>query len=410
MLQDIVMESTAGTHGEVAPGANDAVRSEACARLLVVCHAWGQPSEVWMRRQVSAIRRLRASVACWESAAPHSTADLAVIPFDATPYDGRGRWLFRCRNLIGRNFYGTVGVEAAYLRRLLRAQRPDVILCHYGMTALRVLPEARRLGIPLVAHCNGIDLSGALENRWYRWSLRRWAREFDAFVVVADYMRQYLIDQQVDSSRIHVIPYGVPVDDLTPARALAEQPCRFIFVGRFVEKKAPLLVLRAFEQCSRQVPGVTLTMAGAGPLLDNARALAVELGVSQLVNFTGGLTASQVADVMADAGAYVQHSLTAPSGDKEGWPVAVAESMAAGLPVIATRHAEIPRQVVDGVTGFLVDERDWTAMGDAMAAVARDPLLRTRMGAAGRERARLHFDLAYQVERLEEALLSVRRR
>jgi len=146
---------------------------------------------------------------------------------------------------------------------------------------------------------------------------------------------------------------------------------------------------------------------GDGPLRDAAAALAASLGVGDRVTFSGALTTQQVRDQMRGASVFLQHSLTPPSGDMEGWPVAVAEAMACGLPVVATRHAAIPEQVEEGVTGYLVDEGDTEAMARAMIALAQSPELRQRLGAASRDRAVSVFDLQIQLARLERVLLSV---
>jgi glycosyltransferase involved in cell wall biosynthesis len=399
--QTIATPRQDGQAGRAAPSA-------ACRppRVLICCQSWGEASETWIRRQAATIRRLRVSVASWKNVAPSDGTDVHHVPFDPAPYHSRGRWLLRLRNLPGGNFYGSAGAEAKHLSALLADLRPDVVLCPYATTALRILPVARRLRIPVIAHCNGYDLSGGLGNKWYRWSLRRWAGGMDAFVVVAAYMRDWLVANGVDPHRVHQIPYGVPLSDYTPASDLAGQPCRFLCVGRLVEKKAPQHVLRAFARCHARAPGVTLAMIGSGPLEGACRQLAEELGIAQAVTFAGSQPATKVAAAMSGASVFVQHSVTASGGDKEGWPVAIAEAMASGLPVVATRHAEIPNQVVHGQTGVLVSEHDWQAMSDAMAELALGPCLRQAMGAAGRRRATEFFDVVAQVGRLEDVLLA----
>jgi glycosyltransferase involved in cell wall biosynthesis len=110
---------------------------------------------------------------------------------------------------------------------------------------------------------------------------------------------------------------------------------------------------------------------------------------------------------MQRTGVFVQHSVTAEDGDKEGWPVAVGEAAACGLPVVATHHGGIAHQVVHGRTGFLVGEHDWRAMGLAMSTLARDPELRATFSAAARQRAVEEFSLRTQLDKLETLLLDV---
>ena len=76
---------------------------------------------------------------------------------------------------------------------------------------------------------------------------------------------------------------------------------------------------------------------------------------------------------------------------REGFPSAPLEAAAAGLPVVATRATGCVDAVVDGVTGTLVPVDDPAALADAIAAYVREPDLRRRHGAAGRERAVAQF-------------------
>jgi len=95
---------------------------------------------------------------------------------------------------------------------------------------------------------------------------------------------------------------------------------------------------------------------------------------------------------MDEADIFVQHSMTDPeTGDEEGLPVAILEAMSAALPVVSTRHAGIPEAVVDGSTGYLVNEGESAAMAERLIILARNHDLREPLGAAGWARAKEHF-------------------
>ena len=90
----------------------------------------------------------------------------------------------------------------------------------------------------------------------------------------------------------------------------------------------------------------------------------------------------------------MQHSVRASDGDSEGTPVAVLEAGAAGLPVVATRHAGIMDVVVDGETGLLVDEGDVDGMARCMVQLAREPDVAARLG----EKARNHIVAEFSMD------------
>jgi glycosyltransferase involved in cell wall biosynthesis len=175
-------------------------------------------------------------------------------------------------------------------------------------------------------------------------------------------------------------------------------------VGRFTDIKANYLVLLAFQQALQQVPQARLVMAGHGELLETCRTLAGVYGLQQSVDFPGAVEHSQVHQLFQHACCFAQHSLCPSYGDAEGTPNTVLEACAAGLPVVATRHAGIPDVVIHGQTGFLVEERDVQSMATAMVRLLSDASLCRTMGAAARQRVRDSFSSAGHLSRLMQAI------
>jgi glycosyltransferase involved in cell wall biosynthesis len=83
-----------------------------------------------------------------------------------------------------------------------------------------------------------------------------------------------------------------------------------------------------------------------------------------------------------------------------GW--VIAEAMATGKPLVATRVGGIPELVEHGETGFLVNRGDAGAAASSILTLLRDPDLRERMGCAGRKRAAERFNLTENVGRVVE--------
>jgi glycosyltransferase involved in cell wall biosynthesis len=141
-------------------------------------------------------------------------------------------------------------------------------------------------------------------------------------------------------------------------------------------------------------------MVGDGPLLAACRDIVSVLGMSDEVRLLGRQSHQRVAQTMAGARAFVQHSVTAENGDTEGTPVAVMEAGAAGLPAVATRHAGILDVVVEGETGLLVDERDVAGMAAHMTDLAVRPEQAARLGRAARERIAAEFSVTQRTDEL----------
>jgi glycosyltransferase involved in cell wall biosynthesis len=119
-------------------------------------------------------------------------------------------------------------------------------------------------------------------------------------------------------------------------------------------------------------------MIGDGPDRGAVERRAHELGVMRDTLFLG--YQEDVAPYYAAFDAMILPSIN------EGTPVSAIEALAAGRPVVATRVGGVPDVVREGEDGFLVDPGDVQALADALETLARDPALRERLGAAGRER------------------------
>jgi glycosyltransferase involved in cell wall biosynthesis/O-antigen/teichoic acid export membrane protein len=149
-------------------------------------------------------------------------------------------------------------------------------------------------------------------------------------------------------------------------------------------------------------PDLILQLVGDGPLREQAEARCRELGIAHAVRFLG--YRDDVPDLLRGTDVSVLTSM------KEGIPRAILEAMAMGVPVVATDVPGSREAVRDGETGFAVPLGDAHALADAIDRLLRDPELRARMGAAGRELARAEFDERPITERLHAVYTSALRR
>lgn len=362
-----------------------------------------------MHRQATGMHRLQLRV----YAKTHENA--AAYPMDLGTFELIGQQTKNPKNRLLSEVYQTYNAwrnggfrgsraEAHWWGDQLKKHRPDVVLCQYGPTGLRLFPLLQANHVKLMIHFHAFDITSALKGALYRKRLCAMLPKVSGCVVVAEYQRQILLDLGVEDNLIRVIPCGVPVAGIELNNKLGDQPCKFLAVGRFTSKKRPDLTLRAFAKCLAVVPDARLTMIGDGELYDQSRQLAGSLGVADLVEFLGAQPQERVRQELTSASVFVQHSMTPENGDMEGWPVSIAEAAGAGLPVVATRHASIPEQIEHGETGLLCAEGDWQTMGDCMAQLAADPNLRASMGRAGHEKI-AEFDTAKQIDRLQDFIL-----
>ncbi|MGA2253405.1 MAG: glycosyltransferase, partial [Thermoguttaceae bacterium] len=311
-----------------------------------------------------------------------------------SPLSRAARRLIGILTLRARNWQTTAALLAVF-----RGLRPMAVLAEYGTAGVHALEACRLTHTPLIVHFHGFDASKRSILKKHRVAYGRLFQEAAALVAVSRAMRQKLISLGAEPEKVHYCPYGVECRRFGGTRPSANPPV-FLAVGRFVEKKSPDLTMRAFAETFRTHPESRLRMIGDGPLLALCRDLAEILGIGPAVTFLGSQPHQVVEQEMRTARAFVQHSVEATDGDCEGTPVAVLEASAAGLPVIATRHAGIPDVVIDGETGLLADERDVAEMAVLMRRMVDDAQLAAQLGQAGRTRVAQHFSMQQSIDRL----------
>jgi glycosyltransferase involved in cell wall biosynthesis len=280
-------------------------------------------------------------------------------------------------------------ITAGYVKAF-RQNRTQAVLAEYGTTGVVVMEACDQLRIPLIVYFFGFDASVHSVLEEHQDSYKRMFRSACALVAVSRSIQRKLIELGAPPEKVHVIPCGVDTGTFLGASP-SQSPPLFIAVGRFVEKKAPQLTIQAFAKVHQTHRQARLRMVGDGPLWECSKELARELKVVEAIEFLGPLPHAALHEEMRQARCFLQHSVQAPSGDCEGTPVGILEAGASGLPVISTRHAGIPDVVVEGETGFLVDERDVEGMARHMAQIVEDPMLAQRLGDAARKRIREHF-------------------
>jgi colanic acid/amylovoran biosynthesis glycosyltransferase len=258
----------------------------------------------------------------------------------------------------------------------------DAILAHFGPNGVHA-SEMRRAGVlrgPLMTVFHGYDMNPA--NPAVQRGYKRLFQEGDRFLPVSEYFRQRLLTWGAPSERTQVHHMGVDPDRFAfRPRTIDGGVLRLISVARLVPKKGLEWSIRAAAELGKDV---SYTIVGDGPMRSKLQALIDELGAEQ-IQLVGWKDQDAVAVLLQDAHALVAPSITTPDGEEEGIPVALMEAMACGLPVISTRHSGIPELVQDGVSGFLVDEKQVQPMAASMRQLLATPARLEAMGRAGRE-------------------------
>lgn len=296
-------------------------------------------------------------------------------------------------------------VDEFLFKRSLKTNKIDAVLVEYGTNAVHVVDICKKIKIPMFTYFFGYD---AYIDEVLKANVEKYKKVFsyckNIFAVSLD-MKNQLIKLGCAAEKIIYSPCA-PSDIFYDVAPRFTQTKSFFAMGRFVNKKAPESTILAFKKVVDKYPESKLYFGGTGELKEVVERLTKYFGLEKNVEFVGVLRQQDYIRYYDEVLAFVQHSITAANGDKEGTPVAVLEASLAGVPVIATKHAGIPEVIPNEETGILVEEHDIDAMAGAMIRLIENPLLAKQMGTKGKSYIKDNFSMAKHLKTIESTIFS----
>lgn len=262
------------------------------------------------------------------------------------------------------------------LWRLFRQQDPDVIIVFIGRTIVRCRLVSGR--VPVIG-AERTDPRSEVRSRGQRLAERILYPRLGRLVVQTGAAAEWA-HEALGLGQVSVLPNPVRIP---PDAAAPEVSNTAVAVGRLIPSKGHGTVLQAFAAID--APDWRLTIVGQGPQRESLERRARVLGVADRVHLPGWQ--ADVEEVLRRSGVFVSASRI------EGFPNALLEAMAAGLPCVVMDCPSGPSDLVThGITGFLVPVDDQDMLQQRLGLLLRDPGLRKQMGAAARQAAE-HYRL-----------------
>lgn len=297
---------------------------------------------------------------------------------------------------LGGNLYGVRSVRTRWqLARYLRQAGTLVVQAFDFYSNLVLIPAARLARIPVVIGSQRQmgDLLSRAKSRAQATALS-WA---DAVVCNSHAAREALIEQGLRGEQIAVIGNGLPSSMFEAATPdLGRDPSR-LRIGMIARMntlaKRHDLFLRAAATVCKTLKEVEVVMVGDGPFRPELEKLASDLGIRHRVSFLG--ERQDIPALLASIDVSV-----APS-DSESLSNSILESMAAGVPVIASRVGG-NCEVVGEDRGILVSAGDEKGLVEAMERLLRDPALRGRLARSAQRFAKANYSIENMGEQYQE--------
>lgn len=282
------------------------------------------------------------------------------------------------------------------IRSYFMRTRPDALVMSLPSDMKVGGMAARMAGVPTIIYRRGIALPvrNTALNRFLFGSV------ITHFMCNSEETRRLALKENPDlipAERVSVNYNGVdvrPEETAAIAPAYQRQGDEIIIgnAGRLTEQKRQDLLLEAVARLKSRGHSVKLLLAGVGELEDALKQQMQTLGLQDDVVFLGFVKAMPALYNAMDFMAHTAHW--------EGFGYVLAESMAAGKPVVGFNVSSNPELIKDGETGYLVDVDDLEGFVDRMETLVVDAGLRHRMGEAGRQRVDALFSSDRAFERL----------
>ena len=303
---------------------------------------------------------------------------------------------------------------AIRLARTVRQRKIDVLHSHMFRASLFASPIGTLCGVPVIIETTHVRETW--RKGWFKSKFivdRAISHLIDRYIAVSEANSRYLIGQKgIPEKKVSVIQNGCSIERVDPQRAHPEgireslgfsnSDLVLLVMARLEPQKGHRILLQALSLLRAEFPSIRLICLGTGALKDELTKTARDLGLEKIVRFVG--FRSNVGDWLAAVDIGVLPSFY------EGLPLTAVETLAAGIPLVATAVDGTPEVVIDGETGHLVPPGDPAAMAEAIGRLARQPELRRKFALAGRDRVLKRFTVQRQVEQTSNLYLSEWRR
>lgn len=302
--------------------------------------------------------------------------------------------------------------KTLFFGREMRAKGVGRVHCHFGtFSAFGAWVIQRLHGIPYSFTVHAHDIYD------YRNMLRLKMDEAVAVVCNSEYNRRYLLDCYPDFPQhklwlvrtgIHLEQFRVELPEVPRPRV---GPARILAVGRVDPTKGYGHFIRVVDLLRQRGVDVEAHVIGhvtqeAYIIEEHARLMTLvkELGLDERIHFHQGLPYDQLLEHYRQADLFLLPCVVTPEGNSDGLPSVLVEAAAAGLPLVSTRISGIPELVEDGISGFLLDEKDEEGLARACSRLIEDPVLALKLSQGAQSRVLAQWDIQVTSRQMRELL------
>lgn len=276
------------------------------------------------------------------------------------------------------------------LRKILKSLNPDVIHVHQasGHGTLARLGSCSNYLLSVY----GADVIDFPFKSKYKFNVTK-KNLLSASIVASTshFMANHVKNTFQYEKNIPVTPFGVDTERFKPINKEYHGTIKIGIVKRLEEKYGIEYLIKGFELSLKRLKekgenniadNLELVIVGSGSLRKDLEDLSKKLEIDDKINFVGRVNNEDVPKYLNSFDVFCVPSIL----DSESFGVAAVEASACGLPVIASRVGGLQEVIDDGVTGYLVEKKNYEEISDKILDLILNPELAKKMGIKGREK------------------------
>jgi len=312
-----------------------------------------------------------------------SKGDYVHVQEDVIKYD-----------LINKTFFETIPA---------RLDDFDIIMFQLGHKIFDVKKTHNFKG-KVVVCLRGYDITGFLKEKPHAYD--EYFESCDLFMPVCEVFKNILMNIGCSEDKIIVQHSAIDCSKFKfKKRSLPRSGIlKIVSAGRFVEKKGFIYSIRAVGQLLKKFPQLRYTIIGDGILKKKYRRIIKKLNLETKIKIDSWHAHEEYIDILNESHIFLAPSVTAQNNDQEGIPNVLKEAMAMGLLVVATDHSGNPEIVANGKTGFLVPERNSSAICKSIEYILNNPEQWESIQVAAMKKILEEFELEKENDKLEAIL------
>jgi len=282
----------------------------------------------------------------------------------------------------------------------------DIVMFQFGHKLFDIRKEHNFKG-KIVVCFRGYDITKFLKENPHVYD--QYFGTCDLFMPVCEAFKTILVN--LGCSRDKIIVHHSAIDcsrfKFKTRKLPKDGTINIVSAGRFIEKKGFIYSIKAVAQLLKKYSKIRYTIIGDGVLKEEYKALIAQLHLDNKIKIEGWRIHDDYIAILKKAHMFIAPSIVAQNNDQEGIPNVLKEAMAMGLLVVATDHSGNSELIKNGVSGFLVPERDSDAIYDTIEYLLNNQHLWSQIQKAAIEKIRKNFNKKIENNKLEAILYNL---